>query len=484
MTGIQEVPTVSDTTARSIVSRASETFHVQLLQQRGLQEDICHALDLTERWHQRDCALKAPLMVSFVVLLALHRHESIKSVLTDLLAHLRITNPDVHPRAVTPEAAIHARTRLGVEPLKALFDLRASAAIAAPTVFGLRPWAIDGVRFLLPDTPANEEFFLRPKASRGRAAFPQMLGVLLVSATSRMVRDVVWGKCTDSERDACRQLIRHLGPDDVLFGDRGLAAVWLAEACLAQKTHFVFRVPSNWKPLKIRSQGPGDHLAIIKARVPNTIDDGSPVKKGPKTRLVSVTVRIIEYRIGRHQRVRLMTNLLDPAKYPAVELAQHYHLRWEGELAFDEIKTHFATVLSGTLDTTFRSKTPNGVLQEAYAVLLAYNLLRELMHDAAERHDVPALEISFAETLAVVRRSIVWFQCAPRWQVPQLTETLLADVAACRRRRSRRLRACHRTIKVKMSNWPLKRPQHRQRPAPIARGVRLVRRYVRKPVRS
>lgn len=468
---------MSGTTFRPAVSSAADKFTVLVFEQCGLQEDICRALDETQRWHERDCALKAPLMMSFVLLLALHRHESIRSVLNDMLAYLRIIEPELSSRAVTSEAAIHSRSRLGVEPLKALFEIRARFARADACVFGLRPWSVDGVRFLIPDTPANEEHFGRPKASRGTAAFPQMLGTVLVSATSRMVRDAVWDAHTGSEREACHSMLRHLGPGDILFGDRGMAAAWLMEACFKQKSHFVFRIPSNWRPTKLKSLGDGDYLAIVQARVPITNEDGSVPKKGPKTRPVAVTVRVIEYRIGKCDRVRLVTDLLEPERYPALELAQQYHLRWEGELAFDEIKTHFSTVLGGTLDTTFRSKTSDGVLQEAYAVLIAYNLLRELIGEAAQQHGVPELEISFVETLVTVRRSIVRLQFAGRRELQHLRGQLLDEVAACRLKRSRRVRSYPRVIKVKMSKWKLKRRKHREQPAPTDGGMKLVRSY-------
>ena len=55
-----------------------------------------------------------------------------------------------------------------------------------------------------------------------------------------------------------------------------------------------------------------------------------------------------------------------------------YHQRWEQELAFDELKTH----LSGRA-VPVRSKTPAGVVQEIYGLVLAYYLIRRVIHDAA-----------------------------------------------------------------------------------------------------
>ncbi len=60
-----------------------------------------------------------------------------------------------------------------------------------------------------------------------------------------------------------------------------------------------------------------------------------------------------------------------------------YHKRWDIELCLDEIKTHQCATLRGQMPTLFRSKLPELVEQELYAMMIVYNLLRELMLQAA-----------------------------------------------------------------------------------------------------
>lgn len=138
---------------------------------------------------------------------------------------------------------------------------------------------------------------------------------------------------------------------------------------------------------------------------------------------------MIECRVGHNERVRLMTDLLDPAEFEALELAQFYHVRWDVELAFDELRTHLATVLHGTLHTTFRSQSPRGVRQEAYALFTAYNLIRGLMLAAGRAHSVPPLEISFLKTLRTIRRAL------PPLPGSQASRTAFADPATAGRYR-------------------------------------------------
>ena len=75
--------------------------------------------------------------------------------------------------------------------------------------------------------------------------------------------------------------------------------------------------------------------------------------------------------------MRLVTTLIDPARYPACDLAVLYHERWEIESAYLELKS---TILGGRV---LRARTPDGVEQEIYALLVTYQALRAAIADAA-----------------------------------------------------------------------------------------------------
>jgi hypothetical protein len=94
-------------------------------------------------------------------------------------------------------------------------------------------------------------------------------------------------------------------------------------------------------------------------------------------------VRVIEAQItiataaGRRTGTyRLATTLLDSRAYPAAELIILYHQRWEIETAYLELKS---TILGGRV---LRARTPAGIDQEIYALLITYQILRTAMADA------------------------------------------------------------------------------------------------------
>jgi hypothetical protein len=74
----------------------------------------------------------------------------------------------------------------------------------------------------------------------------------------------------------------------------------------------------------------------------------------------------------------IFRSLLDHTKYPSKELVSLYHDRWDNELAFDEIKTDLLD-----RQESLRSKTKEGTIQELWAIVLAYGLIRQQMAIAA-----------------------------------------------------------------------------------------------------
>lgn len=443
-----------------VVASASRQSSPKLFERMGFQDLCTRVLDATGRWHQRNCPLKAPLVVWIVVMLSMHRSLSVPNVLKHVFNMLREREPELSLKAVTGEAVCHARKRLGVEPLKMLFAGIAEQINPRPSFHGLRTWGIDGVQATVPDTPANDSAFGRPTASRGTTAFPQMKIVSLVDTQTRQIKNAMFTRCDDAERPSGVSLMQQLGSGDLVLIDRGFAAVWVFEKCLDDEVHFVARISSQWKPRVVARLGQGDWLVKVVARVPLRPEERLNSRR--KTRKVTLTLRLIEYRIGKRKTARLITSLTDPADFPARELALLYHERWECELAYDELKVHLSTVTHGTLHTVFRSKTPEGVKQEAYGLLVAYNLLRDLMAEAARAHGLPPLHISFVETLELVKLYLPRFQAAKPRSLHRITCQLLADIAATENDRPRRGRWFPRKVKVKMTNYHLKRATDRE----------------------
>ncbi len=200
------------------------------------------------------------------------------------------------------------------------------------------------------------------------------------------------------------------------------------------------------------------------------LDDGSYLSQlydsGDRRHEHGVAVRVVEYELddpGRpatDTRYRLLTTILDPDLAPAAELAPLYAQRWEFEGALDELKVH-----QRGPRVVLRSKTPDGVIQEVYGHLCVHYAIRWLMHTIALEQGHDPDRISFTRTLRVARRTTASHAGFPPEALnaahDQAARELLFELLP-----PRRLRANPRVVKRKMSNYAVKRPEHRNPPKP------------------
>jgi len=176
-------------------------------------------------------------------------------------------------------------------------------------------------------------------------------------------------------------------------------------------------------------------------------------------------VRVITYTFtdpripGAGEQVyRLVTTLLDPFLYPAKEVAVVYHERWHVEVVIDETRTHLR--LSAR---TLRSLTPEGVIQEIYALLLAHVVVRTLMLQAAHQAQIAPTQISFTETIRIVDESLVplGLVSAPRRQ--HMVEHLIKEIGH-QRLPKQPMRIQARVVKRVRSRYERKKPEHLHAP--------------------
>jgi hypothetical protein len=216
-----------------------------------------------------------------------------------------------------------------------------------------------------------------------------------------------------------------------------------------RQAHFLSRLPARAKPACQKRLRDGSYLATIKSR-----------------RKKKLLVRVIEYKLddpgrpGHGERRRLITSLLDESAYPAHVLACAYHERWEIEIVIDEADTH-----QRQPKKPCRSRTPRGVLQEFYGLLVAHYCVRQVMYEAALRSGIDPDRLSFTKSLRILRNAVFEFQIVAENQKPLLYERLLRDIAR-NILPPRTNRSNPRVVKRKMSNFDKKRDKHRSWPQP------------------
>lgn len=297
-------------------------------------------------------------------------------------------------------AIYKARQRLGREPLELLFRAvarpLADEATRGAFYCGLRLISLDGTCLDVADSGENALEFGRPGSSRreGGGAFPQLRLVALAESGTHAILDAALGAYTTSERELAARLRDSLTAGMLCLADRGFYSSELFQETRATGAQLLWRAKSDVGLPREQTLTDGSYLTTIYAR------------KNREAKRGGVEVRVVEYRLedpalaDEEQRYRLVTTLLDPEVAPASELAALYPQRWELESALDELKTH-----QRGPRVVLRSKTPDGVYQEAYGYLCTHYAIRRLMHDAALQADLVPHRLSFIRSLRAARRS-------------------------------------------------------------------------------
>jgi len=426
-------------------------------------EMIRQAVDEAGRRNRCDCRLTHEVMLWVVLAMGILTDLPLRQVFKHAR---RLRNGEESPPRNT---LCVARRRLGVGPVRRLFDsvVRPLATPQTPGAFhtGLRLVGIDGTTFDLPDSPANAKAFGRPGGPRAPGAFPQVRKLSLVELGTHAELAFVLKPSWRGEVNMVGGLLRHLRPGMLLLWDRGFFSYPLWKSVVARGVQVLARVSCRQVLKPVQGLADGSYLAKL---YPSSYDRDKD-RKG-------ILVRVLKYtlddpqRAGHGQEHTLITTLQDAVVHPAVGLILLYHERWEAELTFDEQKTHQDPPRPGK-PTQLRSETPQGVVQEVYALSLGHYVTRALMAQAAATQGLDPDRLSFVGCLRILRCRLP--ECdsrAPqtwqRWCEAVLWEMSCerVDVKQTQQGPRRPNRINPRVVKRKMSKWKKTRPQHRHLP--------------------
>lgn len=341
--------------------------------------------------------LPAEQVVWLVIALALYRHQSISEVVDDLDLAL----PNAGAPFVSKSAVAQARQRTGQEPLAWLFAQSAQAWTAqdpAQHAFkGLSLWAMDGTTLRTADSPANREHFGAQSYASGKvASYPQVRAVSLTAIPTHLVGDIAFGCYDVNEMRYAKELVPRIPDDSLTVFDKGFFAAEILCGLTMQgkNRHFLIPAKANtcWEVL-----AGTDDDAMVRMRISLQARKKCP---GLPEYWDARAIRTIDAR-GR-QRV-LLTSLTDRRRFRATDLADCYTRRWQIETSYRELKQ---SMLGMAL--TLRSKTVEGVYQEIWGALIAYNLIRLEMAKAAVQARLEPTDLSFVRSFHTIQYELMW----------------------------------------------------------------------------
>ncbi len=256
---------------------------------------------------------------------------------------------------------------------------------------------VDGTTVSMPDTAANQAEYPQSRSQKPGLGFPIARVVALLSLASGAALDLAMGRYTGKntgETALFRQLWRSLFPGDVVVGDRYFASYWdlaLLAICGVDSVYRQHQLRLS-KRLRVRRLGSGDWLLRLpKPQRPSWMDHDT-YRNIPQELLVREVSFRVRVRGWRMRELTLVTTLCDAEVYSLDELAHVYHARWQAEVDLRSIK------ITMQMDV-LRCKTPDMVRKEIWLHLLAYNLIRTVMAEAAEHANMRPREVSFKGAL-------------------------------------------------------------------------------------
>jgi hypothetical protein len=256
---------------------------------------------------------------------------------------------------------------------------------------------VDGSSCSMPDTPSLQKAFGQPSGQRKGCGFPVAKFVAMFCWATGAVLDVAIGPYRSSELRLWRRLWHLFQPGDVALGDRFYCNFNGFVQLQRRGVDGVFRLHQRRLADFRRGKrlGKNDRLATWKRPTFQGRPRGMTIRQWQllpeelPVRLIRVFVNIPGF---RSRVIDIATTLLDPVAYPAERIAALYRDRWTVELRLRDIKTTLGM-------DVLRGRSPDIVRKEIYLHLLAYNLIRTLMWQAAETHGRDLHRLNFAGTV-------------------------------------------------------------------------------------
>lgn len=322
-------------------------------------------------------------------------------------------------------AAGYCKARMRIElPVFQLLLQRCVTSIGQQTLdtgrwFGHRVFMADGSSFSMPDTPVLQSYFGQPGGQEPGCGFPVAHWLVLMHMGTGMITKMLTSPMRTGDMSNVVELHPELKAGDLFVADRAFCS--FPHLCLLMergveavlRIHHItivnftpgrpHAIPSRGKSSKrkglprsrwLRGLGVKDQV-VVWLKNPNSKPrwmttehfDALPDE---------ITVRELRYEVHqkgfRVKQVTLVTTLLNDEIYSLPEIAELYRRRWEQETNFGHVKT---TMKMDVL----KCKMVDGVLKELHVFALIYNLVRQVVIEAAVRQKVAVNRISFIDAL-------------------------------------------------------------------------------------
>ncbi len=252
---------------------------------------------------------------------------------------------------------------------------------------------VDGTGISMPDTSENQKVWPQSASQKPGCGFPTARICACFSLESGALLSYAIGNKKSSELPLFRKQWKLFKQGDIFLGDKGFCSYFdvvnLKNKGVDSVITLARRAPVSTVD-SLKRLGSDDLLIKWKRpchrkNLPYSTNTWKELPEELVLRQIKVTVNFPGFRT---RKFYIVTTLLDATQYPAKEIAELYFKRWDVELYFRDIKTTMGMDI-------LRCKTPDMIRKEILMYFIAYNCVRRLMNDAAEKVDLRVRVVSF-----------------------------------------------------------------------------------------
>lgn len=376
----------------------------------------------------RDCVYTPLTTVRPLLAQAIDPDPSLRQAVSRLLAERAAAGHG--PISAHTGAYSQARTRLPEGVLQRLARRTGAALLGqAPVAWlwkGRDVKVVDGTTLSMPDTPANQAVYPQPPQERPGLGFPPARLVVVFSLAVGTVLDAALGPYTGKETGETalfRTLHDRLSPGDLVLSDRYFCSYFEIALLQQQDIDVVMRLHQR-RPVDFRRGrhlGTDDHVVVWqKPKRPDWLDEETYQQLPDTLEVRQVRLRVEQE--GSHTKtIVVVTTLTTPSAARRRDLTDLYRMRWHAELDLRSLKQTMQMSI-------LRGQTPAMVHKEIWAHFLAYNLIRTVMAQAAQQHQVLPRQLSFKGALQTLLAFAPHVLVARRSEWPALAERIRAAI--------------------------------------------------------
>jgi Transposase DDE domain len=373
-----------------------------------------HCREAGHRW--RDSFWSPSVTLLTFLIQVLNPGKTLRVAVAQLITHLAARGCRDLPSA-DPTSYCQARQRMPGEAFTRVMVMLAQTlrrrVRGTHRWLGRRVWIVDATSASMPDTPALQKAFPQPSGQKPGCGFPVAKILAVFCWATGAIHDVVIDSIRPHDLPLFRKIWSLFSPGDVVLADRAYCAFVDVARLLTRGVHCVL--------------GPDDRLVTWRKPDPWLASCG--ISRAEFERLPeSLTLRMIRItgapRGFRSRTIVVVTTLIDPAQVPAEDVRALYRDRWMAELNFRSLKIALKMEV-------LRGQSVDVVKKEIFMHLIAYNLIRLAMWQAARMHGRDLHRLSFTGTMQRLHQvlPLLMFHAGQGLAEGQLRRCFLACIA-------------------------------------------------------